>query len=140
VLGREERAGLLVEVLFDERRDDEAGTDRVDPHALRGILERGVLGQADDRVLGGHVGRGAGEAGRAENRGDVDDRAPARRGDGRQLRAQAAIQSVAWLCLSVTALRGRIYRRPHRASRRRLQPSVELREVDGIFAMPAAPS
>ena len=80
VLAREEQLGLLVEVRVDERRDDEAGADRVDPDAACSVLERGVLGQADDRVLGRHVGGGAGEADRAEDGGDVDDRAsPAQR-------------------------------------------------------------
>src|SRR6516165_7251707 len=48
VLAREKRLSLRVEVGVDERRGDESGTDRVDPHALCRVLERGVLGQADD--------------------------------------------------------------------------------------------
>ena len=44
---------------------------------LGGVLERGVLGQADERVLGGDVGGGVREADRAEDGGDVDDRAAA---------------------------------------------------------------
>src|SRR5208337_2075772 len=91
VLARDGRLGLLVEVRVDERRGDEAGSDRVDPHALCGVLESGVLGQADDRVLGGHVGSVIGEADRPEDRGDVDDRAAALRGgNGRQLSSPAA--------------------------------------------------
>src|SRR6185312_16831397 len=95
VLAREERLGLLVEARIYKRRDNEPGADRVNPDALRAVFERGVLGQADDRVLGGHVGSGVGKADRTEDGGDVDDRAPVLRGgDGGQLRAHAVEDGV----------------------------------------------
>jgi hypothetical protein len=62
---------------LDEGREDEAGTDGVDSHALLGVLERDGLGEADDAVLGRHVGGLVDGGDQSVDGGDVDDSAPA---------------------------------------------------------------
>src|SRR5215212_6042802 len=58
----------------DHRRVDRAGTDRVDADALRGVLERGHLGEADHAVLGRDVRRVVRLRPERADRADVDDR------------------------------------------------------------------
>ncbi len=76
------------------------------------------------------MGRGIGEADRAEDRGDVDDRAPAfRGGDGRQLCAQAVEDGV---LVDLDDLPPRVKRvLPHRRGR-----AADARVVDGDAQRP----
>src|SRR5882724_7770617 len=55
--GNPVRFGLAVDLRLDQRRVDIAGADRVAGDALFGRLQRRDLGQADDAVLGGDIGR-----------------------------------------------------------------------------------
>jgi hypothetical protein len=66
--------GGVVERL-ENRGPDEGGADGVHADALLGVLHRRHLGHADHAVLAGHVGARALEADRAENGGNVHDRA-----------------------------------------------------------------
>ena len=61
----------------DHRGGDGARADGVDPDAAGRVLEGGAAGQADHAVLGGVVGRPAGDADQPAERGAVDDRAAA---------------------------------------------------------------
>ena len=56
---------------------------------MLGIFNGRRLGEADNAVLGGDIGRGGGKADRAQNRGHVDNGAAARGQDGRNLVAHA---------------------------------------------------
>ncbi|SPC17321.1 hypothetical protein CO2235_90195 [Cupriavidus oxalaticus] len=68
------RAGF--DLLLHQRRQHPARADRVGGHAgLRGF-QRGHLGQADDAVLGCHIGRFLRRRHQPVRRGHVDDAAP----------------------------------------------------------------
>ena len=55
--GNPVRPGLAVDLGLDQRRVDVAGADRIAGDAFFGGLQRCDLGQADDAVLGGDIGR-----------------------------------------------------------------------------------
>ena len=50
------RLGLALDLLFDQRRPDIAGTHRIACHAVLGRLERDNLGQPHHTVFGGDIG------------------------------------------------------------------------------------
>ncbi len=60
-----------------KRRFDPAGADRVDANPHSCIFDPGSFGEPHHPVLGGGVGRRGGQGDRAENRGHIDDGAPA---------------------------------------------------------------
>ena len=91
---RDRRHRVFVEVLGEERGSDEARTDRVHPDAFRSVLQCGVLGQAEDAVLGCDIGDRARESHGAEDRRHVDDRAAAVASHRGDLRASAEEDAV----------------------------------------------
>ena len=70
------RLGLALDLRLDQRRVDVAGADRVAGDAVLGRLQRRDLGEADDAVLGRHIGRLERRGDQAVRRGDIDDAAP----------------------------------------------------------------
>lgn len=61
--------------LVTHGRVDAARADGVDADAQRGVVHGGALGQTDDAVLAGMVGRTVRQTDYAAQRGAVDDRA-----------------------------------------------------------------
>ena len=70
------RLGRLGDLLLHQRREHVAGADGVGGDAVLGRLQRHRLGQADEAVLGGDVGRLEGRCDQAMRGGDVDDAPP----------------------------------------------------------------
>ena len=68
--------GTIIDLLLNEGRQHPAGADGVASHARGGRLQRYDLGQTDNAVLRGHVGRLLGAGDKAVGAGDVDDPAP----------------------------------------------------------------
>ncbi|MGC0368811.1 hypothetical protein RKD05_001063 [Microbacterium sp. SLBN-111] len=93
VLAHEEFLDVVADGV-EQRGVDEAGSHGVHADALGRVLQRGVLRHAHDRVLGGHIGGGGGEADAAEDRRDVHDRAAAVGEDRGDLRAHVAEHGV----------------------------------------------
>ena len=67
----------VVDHVGDHRGGDGAGAHGVDADAAWRVFQCGAAGQADHSVLGGVVGRAAGDADQAAERRAVDDRAAA---------------------------------------------------------------
>ncbi|MNL32550.1 hypothetical protein D3C87_1544100 [compost metagenome] len=66
-------ACLIGNLPFDQRRQHEAGADRVDGDVFLRKLQRRRLGQAHDAMLGGHISRLERGGDEAVGGGDVDD-------------------------------------------------------------------
>jgi len=68
--------GAGVDLPLHQGGEHPAGADRIAGHAGAGGLEGDHLGEADDGMLGGDIGRLLGRGHLAVGRGDVDDAAP----------------------------------------------------------------
>ena len=79
---------LGVHLFLHQRGQHPAGADGIAGHAAGGVLQGRDLGEADDAVLGRHIGRLLGRAHQAVHRGHIDDAAPVGLLHGRQRQAR----------------------------------------------------
>jgi len=77
--------GLVLDLLLHQRGEDPARADSVAGDRPLGVLEGDHLGEAEDAVLGGHIGGLLVRGNEAVNGGDIDNAAeavPLHDGDG----------------------------------------------------------
>ena len=70
------RGCFRIDLLLNQRRQHPAGANRVAGHARGGCFQGADFGQADQAVLGGHIGRFFSRTDQAMGRCHVDDAAP----------------------------------------------------------------
>ena len=66
-------SGASIDLLLDERRKDEAGTDGIAGDAARGIFESHNFGEPDKAMLGGNIGGLVYRSDKTVHGSDVDD-------------------------------------------------------------------